>query len=171
MNVKFPRPKLQGIRPELQFNHPSLTRPRRFVFRMAFIQTSPTEIFKAFENLKKLYDSFTDEFESAENRLRELQETFDFLSSTFKDYNALLEQVGRTYPAEASLLRKLKELESFLKTYSAVVPEQGNQRVHSKVRRVWQTARFAFSDHLIRLNDGLKMELQKLTASMVQLVL
>ena len=138
---------------------------------MAFIQTSVTEIFKAFEVARKLYDSFTDEFDSAENRLQELRETFDFLSVTFEDYNALLEQSGRTYPAQESLLRKLKELESFLKTYSAVVPEQHNQRVHSRARRVWQTARFTFSDHLIGLNDGLKMELQKLTASMVQLAL
>lgn len=138
---------------------------------MAFLQTSVTEIIKAFEIAKKLYDSFTDEFDSAENRLQELRETFDFLSVTFKDYNALLKESGRTYPAQESLLRKLKELESFLKTYSAVVPEQRNQTVHSKARRVWQTARFTFSDHLIRLNDGLKMELQKLTASMVQLAL
>lgn len=138
---------------------------------MAFSGVNVSEILDALRKAKELYDCFTDEFDSAQNRVGELFETFHFLSSTFEEYKALLEQCNKTYPGQGTLLRKLKELEAFILKYSTLVPDRDGTRPLSKPRRIWQTTRFAFDVHMEKLDEGLKMEMQKLALSMGLLAL
>jgi uncharacterized coiled-coil DUF342 family protein len=132
---------------------------------------SLVEVVSLIQKIKVLWDSFHAEFDSAENRIGELHDTFSFLSQAYHDYHALLAQYNRIYPGERTLLRKLQELQAFLNDYRELLPGRVPADKSAKVRRAWQTAKFSADQHIERLNHGLKLEMQKLALSMAQLSL
>ena len=150
------------------------------------------ELYQTAKNAKQIWNAFTDEFENAPARVRELVETCDYLSQVLFDFTSLLEQYEETYPQERSFDRKLLECQAFINRYwslkAGYLTELQTHRLGSGSRRTWmqvwytalplslqnntsaknhdrQTARYACDDRRAQeLRDGLSLEIQKLLA-------
>lgn len=146
------------------------------------------ELYQIAKNAKQIWNAFTDEFESAPARVRELVETCDYLSQVLFDFTSLLEQCEETYPQERSFDRKLLECQTFIDRYLSLKAGYLTELQTSGSRRTWmqvwytalplslqsntsaknhgrQTARYACDDRRAQeLRDGLSLEIQKLLA-------
>jgi len=90
------------------------------------IQISVTEILQSLERAKKVYDSFNDEFDSADNRIKELFGTSQLLHGVLAESEELLLRCNRTFPAHESFIKKLRELDRFIDKYSTLRPSEGS---------------------------------------------
>ena len=150
------------------------------------------ELYQTAKQAKQIWSAFTDEFESAPARIRELVETCDYLSQVLFDLTSLLEQYEETYPQERSFDRRLRECQAFIDRYWSLkadyLTKLQTHRLGSGSRRTWiqvwytalplslqsntsaknhdrQTARYAYEDGRAQeLRDGLSLEIQKLLA-------
>ncbi|KAF1982390.1 hypothetical protein K402DRAFT_424657 [Aulographum hederae CBS 113979] len=141
----------------------------------AFSGVSITEVIVTFKKLKEVYDTFNDEYDGADNRIKELFETSNLLHDVLEEAEVLLAHWNRTFPAQESFVMKLKELDHFIKKYSTLVPVKPGQEVTSeypppKWKRRWQITRFAFDD-AEKLKNDLSREMQQLVTFVTFLAL
>jgi hypothetical protein len=129
---------------------------------------SATELIQAIAKCKNIYDAFTDEYESAPSRIKELVDTCKYLRDILEDFQSIL---GDIYPQGISFGRKLDECSAFIEKYKSL--KEGylafinETTITSRVRyawdRAWQTGQFAFDGTRARdLKDALSLEIQKL---------
>ena len=129
------------------------------------------DLLQGIAKAKNIYDTFTDEYESAPARIKELVDTAKYLHDVLQDCQILLEQSGDAYPHEATFDRKLDECEAYIKQYKALKEDHleavtrqtfASRLLHTS-QRVLQTTQFAFDDQRAKdLKDGLQLEIQKL---------
>ncbi|KAF2468447.1 uncharacterized protein BDR25DRAFT_344192 [Lindgomyces ingoldianus] len=131
------------------------------------------ELYQTAKKAKQIWNAFTDEFENAPTRVRELIETCDYLSKVLCDFTSLLEEYEEAYPQEESFDRKLLECQAFIDRYWSLkgdyLTELQTHRLGLGSRRtwkqVWQTTRYAYDNKRAQeLKDGLCLEIQKLLA-------
>ncbi|KAK3059551.1 hypothetical protein LTS18_010569, partial [Coniosporium uncinatum] len=139
------------------------------------IQISVTEILQSLERAKKVYDSFNDEFDSADNRIKELFGTSQLLHGVLAESEELLLRCNRTFPAHESFIKKLRELDRFIDKYSTLRPSEGSGNGSQgnepgRMKRYWQITRFAFDD-AEELKNGLQLEMQQLVTFVLLLAL
>ena len=145
------------------------------------------ELYQVAKQAKQIWNAFTDEFESAPARIRELVETCDYFSQALFDFTSLLDQYEETYPKERSFDRKLCECQAFIDKYWSLKADYLTKLQTHKWMQVWytalplflqsntsaknhdrQTARYAYEDGRAQeLRDGLSLEIQKLLAFIV----
>jgi hypothetical protein len=141
---------------------------------------SLTELVQAIAKCKDIYDTFTDEYENAPARIRELVDTVNYLRSVLADLKSLLEYHHDVYLQQQSFARKLDECQRFIKDYGALaegylisIGERSfTDRVRRTWERAWQTTQYAFDDDRARdLKDSLSLEIQKLVLFILFFVL
>jgi hypothetical protein len=129
---------------------------------------SVSELIQAIAKCKNIYDAFTDEYESAPARIKELVDTCKYLRDILEDFVAIL---GDAYPQENHFLRRLEECDAFIQRYrslkqgylASVAETTITSRIRQQWEMVWQTGRFALDGDRARgLRDGLSLEIQKL---------
>lgn len=129
---------------------------------------SLTELIQAIAKCKSIYDAFTDEYESAPAKIRDLVDTCKYLRDILKDFQST---VGDGYSQEHSFGRKLDECNVFINKYKSLKQEYlvsaGETTITARLRtnweRAWQTGKYAFDGERARdLKDALSLEIQKL---------
>jgi hypothetical protein len=132
---------------------------------------SITEILQAISKCKTLYDTFTDEYESAPARIRDLVDTCKYLHDILDFYCKILDSYGLSYAQASSFTRKLDECSAFIKRYKALKQDYlrsiGQSTITTRLRhgweQTWQTAKYAFDNNRASsLQAALGLEIQKL---------
>jgi hypothetical protein len=127
---------------------------------------SVTELIVAIDKCITIYRAFTDEYESAPARIKELVDTCKYLHDVLKDFKSL-----NVYPQEHGFLRKLDECDAFINKYRSLkqdyLKSMGVPTITARIRIAWeqacQTGRYAVDDVRAReLKDGLSLEIHKL---------
>jgi hypothetical protein len=141
---------------------------------------SLTELIQAIAQCKTIYDTFTDEYENAPARIRELVDTVNYLRSALADLKSILEYHHDVYPQQQSFAHKLDECQRFIKDYRALsegylisVRETSfTDRLRRAWETAWQTTQYAFDDKRARdLKDALSLEIHKLVLFILFFVL
>lgn len=79
---------------------------------MSGLGFSVTELIQAIAKCKNIYDTFTDEYESAPSRIKEFVDTCKYLRDILEDFQSVL---GDIYPQGISFGRTLDECNAFIK--------------------------------------------------------
>jgi hypothetical protein len=122
---------------------------------------------------KQVYGAFHDEFDSTPNRILELAETINHLHDVLDNVRKVMEWYGLFFPEESSFCRRLEECEAFIGRHSELEPAElvsvERDDRSRRMRRVWQTTRYAFDNDAVQLNHDLILELRKLNTFIVVL--
>jgi hypothetical protein len=135
---------------------------------MSGIGFSVTEIAQAIAKCKNIYDTFTDEYESAPARIRDLVDTCRYLRDVLENFTSAVNSI---YSQEHRFRRKLDECDAFINKYKSLKVDYllsaGEATMTDRLRQIWeegwQTGKYAFNGDRARdLKDGLSLEIQKL---------
>jgi hypothetical protein len=144
---------------------------------MSFPTISVPEILEVLNKCRHIYETFFDEYDKAPNRIKELADTIKYLDTILEDFKEQLARYKTSYPGTASFARKLDECDAFIVKYSELKPvddpeaEDGRNGNRRRLRRIWQTTKYAFEESSAQLKDGLSQEMLKLNTFILVLAL
>ena len=128
---------------------------------------SVSDLIRAAAQLKLVYDSFFDDHDNAQSRVRELADAIDLFTINLINHKWILERSGRHYPGHAAFHRTLKECEDFIESYSILLNQKTNWTLHA-----WKKTRWAFEyEHIDKLRQQLTLHVQAMGGFTLNLLL
>ncbi|KAL9130767.1 MAG: hypothetical protein Q9217_001115 [Psora testacea] len=109
---------------------------------------SVSELIRAAAELKRVYDAFFDEYGNSQSRVKELAETISIFQLNLSDHDLILKRSGRDYPGHIAFDRTLKECNTFIQRYGALLGKPSN-----RTEKGWKTFCWPFEEQTKLFSD------------------